>query len=228
MKCLITQSNYIPWKGYFDNIAQADVFVIYDDMQYTKRDWRNRNKVKSPSGGKWMTIPLEVKGKYFQKINETQISDPDWNKSHLDILNSYYAKASSYSEIKPWLTDLYLGCEHLIITDINRYFIEKINEYLGIEVKIMDSREFELVEGKTEKLVGICEQLGANHYITGGAAKNYIGEPLFSEKEIKIEYSDYEGYNEYRQLYPPFEHGVSILDLILNEGKKTINFIKYS
>ena len=228
MKCLITQSNYIPWKGYFDNIALSDVFVIYDDMQYTKRDWRNRNKVKFPLGLKWLSIPVEVKGKYFQKINETKVSELDWNVKHVNALKAYYLNAKYFKENIDWLEELYMGINSTWLTEINRHFIEGVMAYLGIKTEIKDSREFELLEGKTEKLVGICNQLGANQYITCGAAKNYMDESLFSEQEIQIKYSDYRGYGEYQQLHPPFEHGVSVLDLILNEGKNSGKFLKYS
>ena len=217
---LITQSNYIPWKGYFDNIAQADVFVIYDDMQYTKRDWRNRNKIKSAAGTKWLSIPVEVKGKYFQKINETKVSDPNWNIDHLNAIKNYYRKAPAFKENSDWLEELYMGCTSPWLTEINRYFIEHIMKYLSIETEIKDSREFELVEGKTEKLVSICEQLGAKQYLTGPAAKNYMSEDSFLEKGIGVLYSDYSVYKEYEQLYPPFEHGVTVFDMILNGGKE--------
>ena len=215
---LITQSNYIPWKGYFANIAQADVFIIYDDMQYTKRDWRNRNKVKSPGGLKWLTIPVEVKGKFFQKVNETKVNDSNWNVDHLNAIKNYYRTAPAFNENKDWLEDLYIGCNSMWLTEINRYFIEHIMKYFGIETEIKDSREFELVEGKTEKLVSICEQLGAKQYLTGPAAKNYMSEDSFLEKGIGVLYSDYSIYKEYEQLYPPFEHGVTIIDVILNKS----------
>ena len=217
---LITQSNYIPWKGYFDNIAQADTFVIYDDMQYTKRDWRNRNKVKSPGGLKWLTIPVEVKGKFLQKINETKVNDASWNIDHLNAIKNYYRTAPAFKENSDWLEELYMGCTSPWLTEINLYFIEHIMKYLSIETEIKDSREFELVEGKTEKLVSICEQLGAKQYLTGPAAKNYMSEDSFLEKGIGVLYSDYSVYKEYEQLYPPFEHGVTVLDMILNGGKE--------
>ena len=93
---LITQSNYIPWKGYFDSIALSDVFVVYDDMQFTKRDWRNRNKIKALNDVKWLSIPVEVKGKFFQKINETKVAEKTWHLSHLDIIKQSYSKANSF------------------------------------------------------------------------------------------------------------------------------------
>jgi len=228
MTALITQSNYIPWKGYFDNIALADVFVIYDDMQYTKRDWRSRNKVKSDAGLKWLSIPVEVKGKFHQKINETKVSDKGWNKSHLNTILNYYRTAPCFKENKEWLEALFMNCDSLWLTEINRYFIEQIMMYLDVQCEIKDSREFTLVEGKTEKLVSICEQVNASNYITGLAAKDYMNENLFTERGINVHYSDYSGYEEYPQLNPPFEHGVTILDLILNVGKKTRNYLKHS
>lgn len=226
MKALITQSNYIPWKGYFDNIAEADVFVVYDDMQYTKRDWRNRNKIKANNGTKWLSIPVEVKGKYFQKINETKVSDPMWSKKHLDTLKGIYAKAPFFKASKDWLENLYMTCNSEWLTEINVHFIQAINTYLGIETTIKDSRDFTLEEGKTEKLVGICNQLGATDYITGPAAKAYMEEELFTKDQINIIYSDYSGYSEYDQLYPPFEHGVTMLDVIFHAGTDAKRYLK--
>ena len=226
VKALITQSNYIPWKGYFDNIAQADVFVIYDDMQYTKRDWRNRNKVKTPGGVKWLSIPVEVKGKYFQKINETKISEKDWNVKHFNAIKAHYSHAKYFKENIAWIEELYGNCNMIWLTEINRYFIESVMSYLDISTEIRDSREFELVDGKTEKLVGICGSLKANQYITGFAAKNYMDETLFSERGIDIIYSSYDGYLEYPQVHPPFEHGVTIFDVIFNTGSDALGFLK--
>lgn len=226
-KVLITQSNYIPWKGYFDSINQCDTFVIYDDMQYTKRDWRNRNLIKTPEGLKWLSIPVEVKGKYFQKINETRISDKNWNKSHLDILKQNYKEAKNYKEVTSWLEDLYMNCSFEFLTEVNQYFIEKINEYLGIKTEIKRSEEFILAEEKTQRLVNICKELNATDYYTGPSAKTYMNENLFSNENINIYYLDFSGYKEYIQLYPPFDHGVSILDLILNEGKDAKQFMKF-
>jgi len=99
-KVAILQSNYIPWKGYFDMIGLVDEFILYDDMQYTRRDWRNRNKIKTPNGLAWLTIPVEVKGKYFQKINETIISEPQWAKDHWATIKQFYSKARFFKDYK--------------------------------------------------------------------------------------------------------------------------------
>jgi len=223
---LITQSNYIPWKGYFDAIASTDVFVIYDDMQYTKRDWRNRNLIKTENGLKWLSIPVEVKGKYFQKINETLISDENWNISHLNILKSNYRNATHYKNVIAWVDTLYLNCNHKLLTDINQYFIENITEFLGIKATIIRSEEFNLAEEKTERLINICTDLNATDYYSGPAAKAYMDEEKFKKQNINVHYFDYSNYPEYNQPNPPFEHGVSILDLIFNKGENARDFLK--
>lgn len=224
---LITQSNYIPWKGYFDSIAIADAYVIYDDMQYTKRDWRNRNLIKTPVGLKWLTIPVEVKGKYFQKINETKISDKNWNIDHLNILKENYKNAKSYKMVLEWVENLYINCGFEFLTDVNQYFIENINAFLGIDINIIKSDKFQLAEDKTERLINICKELNGTDYYSGAAAKNYMNEELFEKEKIALHYLDYSNYPEYEQINGGFEHGVSILDLIFSEGLNAKNFLKY-
>lgn len=222
MKIIITQSNYIPWKGYFDNIQQADVLVIFDDMQYTRRDWRNRNYIKTPQGLQWLTIPVDVKGKYFQKINETKISDKAWANDHLKQLKQNYSKSTFFKEQILWVESLYETVSTKdYLTEVNTYFIQEICNFLNIKTKIIDSRQFELQEDKTGRLVDVCKALHATEYLTGPAAKSYMDESQFEKENIKLTYLSYEGYPEYPQLYPPFQHGVSILDVIFNCGNES-------
>jgi hypothetical protein len=222
----ILQSNYIPWKGYFDLINMVDEFILYDDMQYTKRDWRNRNKIKTPNGLVWLTIPVEVKGKYFQKINETKVSEKDWAVKHWQQIKQNYSKTKYFKEYKDIFEELYLSCDEGYLSQINYKFISIINEILGIKTKIRWSSEFELVEGQTEKLLEICKDCNADIYLSGPAAKDYFDEDLAKKENIQVEWMDYSGYGEYNQLFPPFEHGVSILDLIFNEGPHAKEFMK--
>jgi hypothetical protein len=154
-KIVITQSNYIPWKGYFDSIALADEFVIYDDMQFTRRDWRNRNVIKAPTGNKWLTIPVEVKGKFFQKINETKISDANWNKDHWNIIKQNYSKAAYFKEYKDFFEELYLNSKSVYLTEINYQFISAICQILDIKTNIRFSSEFDLKEERSERLLDI-------------------------------------------------------------------------
>ena len=227
MKVIITQSNYIPWKGFFDSMAQIDMIVLYDDMQYTKRDWRNRNVIKTPQGLKWLSIPVEVKGKYFQKINQTKVSDTKWTIDHLNQLKQHYKTAKCYKEVIDWIENLYLNCQFELLSDINRYFIENINKYLGINVEVVSSERFELAEDKTERLVNICKELGTTDYFSGPAAKVYMDESKFEENNIKVNYFDYSGYPEYEQIHGDFEHGVTIFDLIFNCGINSKKYLKH-
>lgn len=225
-KAIITQSNYIPWKGFFDSIKHVDVFVVFDDMQYTKRDWRNRNLIKTPEGLKWLTIPVEVKGKFFQKIKDTKIVEPGWNKSHWDTIKQNYKQATHFKEMSEWIEPLFRNCNFEYLTEVNLYFIEAINKFLGVETEIRFSSEFDLDEEKTQRLVNICQDLGVTDYYSGPAAKAYMDIEKFTTNKIDVHYWDYSGYSTYKQLNGEFEHGVSIIDLILNEGNNSSNYLK--
>jgi len=225
-KIAILQSNYIPWKGYFDMINMVDEFILYDDMQYTKRDWRNRNKIQTPQGLKWLSIPVEVKGKYFQKINETKVSDKDWAKKHWQQIVQNYKKAPYFKDYKNVFEKLYLNHNEEYLSQINYKFIVSICNILGITTKIIWSNEFKLIDGQTEKLLGICKDCHADIYLSGPAAKDYFDEELATKEGIQVEWMDYSGYDEYKQLHTPFEHGVTILDLIFNEGPNAKKLMK--
>ena len=225
-KIVITQSNYIPWKGYFDSIAISDEFVIYDDMQYTKRDWRNRNIIKTNNGLKWLTIPVEVKGKFFQKIKDTKISDKNWNINHLSTLKHNYKNSNKFNEVKDFIEDLYFNATQNYLTEINVHFLTELSKYLKIKQNFKFSSEFNLSEDRNQRLVDICLKLNGNQYFSGPAARNYMNESLFEKSGIEVIYFDYSGYKEYEQLYPPFEHSVSILDLIFNMGEDAYKYLK--
>lgn len=226
-KIIITQSNYIPWKGYFDGINMVDEFIIYDDMQYTKRDWRNRNMIKTKEGLKWLSVPVEVKGKFFQKINETKVSEKNWAQSHWSIITQSYSKAPYFKLYKDFFEHLYKECANEeYLSKINYIFLKGICDLLDIKTKIMWSSDFVLAEGKTERLVDLCKQVGATDYYSGPAAKDYMDEDLFRKENINVHYFDYSGYPEYKQQTEPFEHGVTILDLLFNTGEDARKYMK--
>jgi len=224
---IITQSNYIPWKGYFDSIQKVDVFVVYDDMQYTKRDWRNRNLIKTPQGLKWLSIPVEVSGNYLQKISDTKIADKNWKNSHWDILKQNYRSAQCFKEMSDWIEPLYRNCNFNYLTEINLHFITAIMNFFKIRTEIRYSNEFELADERTLKLVRICQDLQVTDYYSGPAAKAYMDESLFNTASVNVNYWDYSKYPEYPQLGQTFEHSVSILDLIFNSGSESKKYLKY-
>ena len=225
-KIAILQSNYIPWKGYFDLISSVDEFILYDDMQYTRRDWRNRNKIKTINGPQWLTIPVDVKGKYHQSIKDTQIIDNTWAKKHWNTIKQNYSKSKYFNVYELLFEDFFKNCREESLSLINYKFIRMINEILGIKTKISWSSDFILVDGKSERLLGLCKDCHATEYISGPAAKNYLDESLFEQHSIKVTWMDYSDYPEYDQRFAPFEHGVTILDLIFNEGHNAYKFMK--
>lgn len=225
-KVAILQSNYIPWKGYFDIINMVDVFVIYDDVQYTKRDWRNRNLIKTKDGLTWLTIPVEVKGRYNQKISEVVVADNRWFEKHLKALNLYYSKSAYFELYFPVIETIYFTSPKENLSEINVHFIKSIMKILDIKTKIAFSADLGVYGERTERLIGICKKLGADVYLSGPAARNYLKTNAFLHENIGVQWMDYSGYPEYAQLYPPFEHGVTILDLVFNEGPNALKFMK--
>ena len=226
-KIAILQSNYIPWKGYFDLIAAVDEFIIYDDMQYTRRDWRNRNRIKTPQGVQWLTVPVQVKGKYHQKIKETLIDGSKWALVHWKSLTKNYRRAPYFDEVASLLEPLYLAESYTHLSPLNRRLIEAVCDYLGIKTVISNSWDYTVLDGKTERLAGLCVQAGGTEYFSGPAAMDYIDENVFTEQGIKLTWFEYSGYPEYPQLWGDFVHEVTILDLLFNCGKNAPRYMRY-
>jgi hypothetical protein len=222
----IVQSCYVPWKGYFDMINLADEFILYDDRQYTRRDWRNRNRIKTPQGTKWLTIPVEVKGRYFQRIDETVISDSDWRDRHWKTLVHNYSAAPCFDDFRDVVETLYREVDDPRLSVVNRTFLEAICELLGISTRLSWSTDYAAEGEKTERLVSLCRAAGATTYLSGPRAREYMDESLFEAAGIELEYMDYSGYPEYTQPHPPFEHAVTILDLIFSTGAAAPRYMK--
>jgi hypothetical protein len=221
----VVQSSYIPWKGYFDIIARVDEFVLFDDVQYTRRDWRNRNRIKTAQGPQWLSIPVNSKGKYLQPIKEIIISDPAWKEQHWKAIASNYARAPHFETYAETVRRLYLECDETRLSPLNYRFIAAICEILGIRTRLSWSMDYEFVQGRTQRIVGICEQAGATEYVSGPSARAYLEEGLFQDRGIEVTYMDYSGYREHEQLFPPFVHEVTVLDLLFNEGPRARRFL---
>jgi hypothetical protein len=221
----IVQSSYIPWKGYFDLIRSVDEFILFDDMQFTRRDWRNRNRIKSPSDPIWLTIPVQVKGRYYQRIDETRIAEPKWASRHWQTIQRCYRRAPHFARYAPIFEELFLGCKEDLLSRINYRFIKAICELLGISTPIAWSTDYSSAPGKTARLVHLCRQAGARLYVSGPSARDYLEPTLFEEAGLTLSFADYSGYPEYPQLYPPFDHHVSIIDLLFNEGPESSRFL---
>ncbi len=192
----VTQSNYVPWKGYFDVLAMVDEFILYDDMQYTRRDWRNRNRVKTAQGTIWLTIPVQSAGRRSQRIRDAEVADGRWNKRHWATLQHHYRKARFFQDYDEFFKSLYLGCQEAVLSKINYRFLTNICELLSISTPIGFSSDYTLHGNRTEKLVSICKQAGATEYVTGPSAKAYLQEDLFEQEGVQVTYMNFSGYPE--------------------------------
>jgi WbqC-like protein len=225
-KVAIVQSNYIPWKGYFDLIASVDEFILFDSMQYTRRDWRNRNLLKTPQGLRWLSIPVAAKGRFLQPIRETKVGDASWRRKHWRSIVQNYGKAPCFKGFADRFETLYLGSADEHLSRINHAFIVSICDLLGIRTRITWDTDYQAADGKTERLIALCQAARAQCYLSGPSARAYIDPGLFERAGIALEFMSYDGYPEYPQLHGAFEHGVTILDLIFNTGSDARRYMK--
>ncbi len=225
----ILQSNYIPWKGYFDIVRRSDVFLFFDNVQSTKQDWRSRNRIKTPRGEIWLSIPIHHA--LDLRISEVTVVNHRWAMKHLRSIEQSYAKAPYMPELHPWLITIYHQAAELTkLTDINQLFIQAILTKLGVKISTQNAEQIlplgvldEL--SPTERLVELARATGATTYLSGPAAKSYLCEEDFNDAGIAVEWMDYSRYREYPQLHGPFRHDVSILDLLLMTGPMVQSYL---
>jgi hypothetical protein len=225
MRVAILQSNYIPWRGYFDIISKVDLFIFYDDVQYTKNDWRNRNKIKTPRGAEWLTVP--VGPKLNRRICDVTIPDARWQQRHYRRLEASYRSAPYFEAMKDFLESVYLHTIWTNLSELNQTLIKRIcAEHLDIRTPFEDSRRYSLAASKGERVVELLSKAGATEYLSGPAAKAYLDPKLLELAGISLEWMDYADYPEYEQLYPPFDGAVSILDMLLTLGPETRYYMR--
>ncbi len=223
----IVQSSYIPWKGYFDLVRSVDEFVLYDDMQFTRRDWRSRNQIKTTNGLQWLSVPIDVKGKFDQRIKDAQTAGNAWAAKHWSSLCLNYGKASFFRDYAPSLEDLYLQLSNeTSLSTINSRLIRWMCGAMAITTPITWSMDYLQREGKSDRLLSVCQAAGASHYLSGPAARDYLDTDLFAAAGVSVSFADYSDYPSYPQLHPPFVHAVSALDLLFNTGPDASEFMK--
>lgn len=217
MKVAVDQPNYIPWKGYFELIHDVDLFVFYTDVQYTTRDWRNRNRIPTQHGLLWLTVPV---GHDTQRlICDVAIPDPSWQTKHFEILRHTYAHAPFFGKYRTFLEETYLKRIWVSLLDLDRFLIERIaHDFLGIRTVFADSRDFSTSGVKHERLLNLLSSIGATAYESGPAAKDYIVPADYASRGIELSWKSYDGYPPYPQDNGPFTHFVSILDLLFQVG----------
>ena len=224
----ILQSNYIPWKGYFDIIAGVDEFLIFDEAQFTRRDWRNRNRIVSDGAVRWLTIPVKSKGRFEAPISEIEVSEPDWAEKHWRSLLHAYAKAPFFKTYASKLEAAYVEASKLVrLTDINTLFLHRIAAELGLSTPFIETSSIARTTGSpTARLVEICAGRAAKVYVSGPAARSYIDHALFDAAGISLRYVSYAGYPTYDQAAAGFEHGVSMIDVLCRCGPEAREHLK--
>ena len=222
----IMQPTYIPWLGYFALMDSVDAFVLMDDVQFDKRSWQQRNRVKTPNGPIWLTVPVLSKGRFHQRINEVHIDNGrDFPQNHIRTIEHNYRKASHFDEVFWGVKPLFeQGWE--LLCEFNMALIERIRSRLGIGTRCIHARDFEVRGVKAERLINLCRTLGATHYISPLGSRAYLEETdLFKNAGIELSYQKYE-HPTYPQLYGAFEPNCSVIDLMMNVGAESLSVIR--
>ena len=227
MNCVILQPSYIPWRGYFHQIYKADIFVFYDDVQYDKHGWRNRNRVKTHQGIRWLTIPVTSADNPIHQtpINCVKMVNKNaWKPKHWKTIEQSYSKAPYFEDYAALVEGFYNRPTELL-ADFTIELTVVLSKELGIDnTRFIRSSSLKTIGTKTDRLLCILKALGATHYITGPSAKDYLEEDRFEAAGITLEYMAYD-YPEYDQLYPPYDPFVTILDLLFMTGPRAGNYI---
>ena len=226
-KIAIVQPNYIPWIGYFEIINQVDEFIFLDDVQFTKRDWRNGNYINSNQGKILLSIPVITKNKYLQKIFETECINNDWKKNHLEIIKNSYKNYPNFEQIYEILNkSFYKTNSTNLLTNLYNIFFELL-KFLKIKTKISFSKDFPSNEKKLERLIELCHHKNANIYLSGPLAANYIEEDRIFKSGLTLEYMKYKKYiYKVKNINHKFINNLSIIDLLMNEGSDSYLFFE--
>ena len=224
-KIAIIQPNYIPWIGYFKIIKNVDEFIFLDDVQYTKRDWRNRNFINSEKGKIMLSIPVKSKNKYLQKINDTECTSNEWKKDHLNKIRTSYKNYPYFNEIFEILNKSYYktNSTNLLVNLYNILF--ELMDFLQIRTNISFSKDMPSNKKKLERMIEICKYKKADILLNGPAGKDYIDENQIISNKLSLEYMNYENYNyDVKNKKYKFIDKLSIVDLLMNYGKNSQSF----
>jgi hypothetical protein len=224
----ILQSNYIPWRGYFDIIAAVDEFLLFDEVQFTRRDWRNRNRIMVQGKPHWLTIAVKTKGNFDVPINEVEVADPAWAEKHWRTIAAAYGKAEHFALYRSGLEQAYAAAALLPrLSDINELFLKLLIGFLDLPDCIGHTTSVaRRAQTPTDRLVEICLARGADAYLSGPAAKAYIETERFAYAGVDLRYADYSGYPVYDQKAAIFEPGVSMLDALMRCGPQARTHLK--
>lgn len=224
MKVGVIQSSYVPWRGYFDLIDDVDLFVFYDDVQFSKGSWRNRNKIKTSRGVSWITVPVRHRS-LSQLICDTEIDPkPGWEEAQLRAFREAYREAPHLRAAISFLESAFAR-KLRTISELNVLLVKELCAYLGIRTEMVMSSQYPVQGAKTARLLALLKAVGARAYLSGPTAKGYLVESEFREAGIELDYKSYD-YAPYPQQWGAFEGAVTVLDLIANCGPGSRNLMK--
>lgn len=213
------QPNYLPYPGLISKIAHSDKFMYVSNVQFDKKSWQNRNRIRTKEGWTWLTVPTLTKGKREQLISEVEINNKiDWKKKHFNSIKLNYGKTDYYTVYIDFFEDLYAK-EWNSLNELNIYIMNYLLGHLEIKTHILYDTNFKFEGQKTERLVEMCQQTGCNLYLSNKGSENYVEISSFKDKGLAHQYIDYKG-TRYKQAYSGFEEGLSIIDLLFNCGKE--------
>ncbi|WP_323720622.1 WbqC family protein [Acetomicrobium sp.] len=221
----IHQPNFLPWLGYFYKIAQCDVFVLLDNVQYTKNSFINRNRIKTPRGADWLTVPVIIKGRFGQLIRDVEVNGTvDWRKKHLRTLEINYRKAKYFEPIFEGLMAIYLANDWENLCELNIRLLNWTLSILGLKKQLVLASSLHVDGESTQLLIDIIKKLGGHEYISGFGGAHYQEEELFEKAGIMLTYYDFK-HPVYPQLWTGFIHNLSIIDLLFNCGSESLGVL---
>jgi hypothetical protein len=227
VKIAISQPTYLPWSGYFDLIDQVDVFVLLDNVQFEKQSWQQRNRIKTPAGLQWLTVPVMFRGRLGQLIKDVEIRDTEFWRTHLRAIELNYRRSRFFDQYFEEFRSRLICTPGTLLVDLNRRLLEWFMSVLGIHTRLVSSTQLQQSGKRTELLANICTSLGANRYVSPLGSAAYLLEEanLMNEKGIEVVFQHYE-HPQYGQLFPPFQPYASVLDLIFNERERSLEIIR--
>ena len=221
----INQLAYLPWLGYFERIKNSDVFVFFDTVQFEKNSFTNRNKIKTPNGSKWLTIPIKTSGLFkTNTLKNCKILDAKWQKSHWLQIKENYRKSSFWQEYSPQF-EVFYQKPYNKLSDLCWEMLQTFVKIFNIKTKLIRSSSLpEFITTKDDLVLDILKHLRADEYISGALGRNYIHEDKFLISNIKLRYQDYKPKN-YTQLFGEFIPYLGAIDLIFNQGPESMKYI---
>jgi len=226
----LLQSNFLPWRGYFDFMANSDEFIVYDSCQYTVNDWRNRNQIKTHDGVRWITVPVITKGRFGQRITDAQVVDHRWIRTHLSTLAASLGKAPQAGPALEMLGECYAAAANTQwLHDINVGFLEAIHASFGFNCRLSDDSQYgiDTLDELTPsaKVAELVQRAGGTRYLTGPRGLDYLEPDDFAARAIAIDVLDYSTLAPYPQLYGDFVDHLSVIDLLANVGTDSRSYL---